>query len=83
MPVSEGIVGHKWTSMGTEENKEKYKDKAKDVLYDLHPKLEHNIVVSQKNLKDAETRVHHKGKKASLIQLESSSDPICSSAGCS
>ena len=35
LDVAEGIVGHKWTSMGTEENKEKFKNKAKDVLYDI------------------------------------------------
>ena len=31
LDVAEGLVGHKWTSMGTEANKEKFKNKAKDV----------------------------------------------------
>jgi len=46
IPVAEGIVGQRWTSMGTEENKEKFHNKAKDVDYNFAPELDHNIVVS-------------------------------------
>jgi len=44
--AAEKIVGQKWTSMGTEENKEKFHNKAKDVDYNFAPDLEHNIVDS-------------------------------------
>ena len=37
---AERIVGHKWTSMGTKENKEKYKLAARHTRYDLNPKLD-------------------------------------------
>jgi hypothetical protein len=40
--------------MGTEENKEKFHNKAKDVDYNFAPELDHNIVVSQANLANAE-----------------------------
>jgi len=63
--------------MGTEENKKKYENKAKKVLYDYAPKLDGNIIDAQKNLKDTEVKLAHKYE---LVQLES--DPICSSAGC-
>jgi len=52
--AAEKIVGQKWTSMGTEENKEKFHNKAKDVDYNFAPDLEHNIVDSQSNLANAE-----------------------------
>ena len=44
LPVAEGIVGHKWTSMGTDFNKFKFHNKAKDVDYNFAPKLEDDIV---------------------------------------
>ena len=39
LKVAEKIVGHKWTSMGTEANKEKYSNPAKKVLYNFKPEL--------------------------------------------
>lgn len=65
--------------MGTEENKKKYENKAKKVLYDYHPSLEGNMIDAQKNLLDTEKALNHKYE---LVQLDSQSDPICSSAGC-
>ena len=54
IPVAEHIIGQRWTSMGTEENKEKFHNKAKDVDYNFAPELDHNIVDSQANLANAE-----------------------------
>lgn len=59
VPIAEGLVGHKWTSMGTEENKKKLHNVAKDTLYDFEPKLSHEIVISVDNLKDAEKKLDH------------------------
>jgi len=46
IPVAEKIIGQRWTSMGTEENKEKFHNKAKDVDYNFAPELDHQIVDS-------------------------------------
>lgn len=77
MPVAEGIVGHKWTSMGTGANKAKFANPAKAVMYNFAPELDGHIKDSLKNLSDTETVLGHKYE---LLQLDS--DPICSSAGC-
>lgn len=79
LPTAEKIVGNQWNDFGTEESKEKWSNPAKKVDYDFAPKLDDNIVTSQKNLSDSETKLNHK-YKLSLVQLES--DPICSSSGC-
>lgn len=63
--------------MGTDENKAKFSNPAKKVLYNFKPELDGNIRDSVKNLADTEAVMKHKYE---LIQLES--DPICSSAGC-
>ena len=52
--VAEQIVGHKWTSMGTEFNKFKFHNKAKDVDYNFAPKLEDDMIDSQNSLKIAQ-----------------------------
>jgi len=54
LKVAEDIVGHKWTSMGTKENKEKYSNPAKKILYNFQPELDSKIKDSLKNLKDTE-----------------------------
>ena len=59
LAVAEGIVGHRWTSMGTKENKEKTKLAAAHTRYDLNPKLEENMITSLKNLKDTEVKLGH------------------------
>jgi hypothetical protein len=66
VPIAEGLVGHKWTSMGTEENKKKLHNVAKDVLYDFDPKLSHEIIVSKSNLEEAEEKLK---MKFELMQL--------------
>jgi len=63
--------------MGTPESKAKYHNVAKDTLYDYHPSLDKDVVSTNKHISDAEDTL---GKQ--MIQIGSSSDPICSSAGC-
>lgn len=60
IPVAEGLVGHKWVNFGTEESKEKYRNKALDARYNFNPKLSHDIIVSQDNLKDSEETLKKK-----------------------
>ena len=57
IPVAEGIVGHKWTSMGTDFNKEKFKNRAKDVDYNFAPALDEDMVDSANDLKVAEAQL--------------------------
>ena len=64
--------------MGTKESREKYRNKAKATLYNYYPKLDSDVVTTRKNLADTESLL---GKTLAL-QLDSSSDPICSSGGC-
>ena len=63
--------------MGTPESRAKYHNKAKDTTYDYNPKLDKDVITTQKNLDKTEEIL---GK--TFAQLDSSSDPICSSAGC-
>jgi hypothetical protein len=63
--------------MGTPESKAKYHNVAKYTLYDYHPSLDKDVVSTNKHISDAEDTL---GKQ--MIQIDSSSDPICSSAGC-
>ena len=64
--------------MGTPESRAKYHNKAKDTLYDYNPKLDKDVITTQQNLEKTEETLG----KTFALQLESSSDPICSSAGC-
>jgi hypothetical protein len=64
--------------MGTPESRAKYHNAAKDTLYDYDPKLDKDIITSNKNLKSTEELL---GKEFN-VQVDASSDPICSSAGC-
>lgn len=59
IPVAEGLVGHKWENFGTEESKEKYRNKALDALYDFDPKLSNDMIISQNNLADSEKKLKH------------------------
>jgi hypothetical protein len=47
IPIAERLVGKKWTSFGD------FHNKAKDTEYDFDPKLSHEIIISEENLKDA------------------------------
>jgi len=86
LKVAEKIVGHKWTSMGTDENKKKYENKAKKTDYDFAPDLDSSILDSQKNLADTEGKLKHTYKLVQQpnagIFLQLQSDPICASSGC-
>jgi len=57
LKIAEGIVGHKWTSMGTDENKEKYKNPAKKILYNFDPELDATIKDSLTNLSNTEKKL--------------------------
>jgi len=64
--------------MGTPESRAKYHNAAKDTEYNFDPKLDKDVITSQRSLVNAEESLG----KTFDIQLDSSSDPICSSAGC-
>ena len=64
--------------MGTAESRAKYHNKAKDTEYNFEPKLDENVITTQKNLKATEELL---GKQFN-VQIATSSDPICSSGGC-
>lgn len=77
LSIAEALKKHKLI-MGTEESRAKYHNKAKDTLYNYYPSLDKDVITTQKNLADTEALLG----KTLEVQLESSSDPICSSAGC-
>ena len=60
LKVAEGIVGHRWTSMGTKENKDKYVNPALKVKYNFNPELDSKIKDSIANLKNTEARMGRK-----------------------
>ena len=62
--------------MGTPESKAKWHTVAKDTLYDYHPKLDYDVITTNRNIADAEDKLG----VTMDVQLES--DPICSSSGC-
>jgi len=80
--LAEKMVGHKF-QIGTAASKAKWKNPAKEVDYNFAPKMDGDVISTQKNLADAEEKLGHKWD---LVQLNSNvnteSDPICSSAGC-
>jgi hypothetical protein len=73
--IGEAQYNHK-IIMGTEESKAQWHNPAKDVDYNFAPALDHDIVTSQKNLANTEQIL------GSTMDVQTSSDPICSSAGC-
>jgi hypothetical protein len=83
LATAEGMKSHK-LALGTDASKAKWHNPAKDVDYNFAPKLDGDIVTTNKNLADTETNLGHHWALA--VQLDSDvgqgSDPICSSAGC-
>jgi len=77
LSIAEALKKHKLI-LGTPESREKYRNKAKDTEYNYYPNLDSDVVTTQRNLAATESLL---GKTLDL-QLDSSSDPICSSAGC-
>merc|ERR1711981_805058 len=87
---TEKIMGHK-IIMGTPESRAKWHNVAKDTLYNFKPALDADVRTTQKNLADSENNLGHSWViEDAAVQLDaderqkgrSSSDPICSSAGC-
>lgn len=68
--------------MGTKASKAKWHNVAKDTMYNFAPTLDADIRATQKHLSDTQTKLGHRWVIEDL-QLDESSDPICSSAGCS
>ncbi len=75
---AEEINHHHWV-FGTKESKEKWKNPAKETMYNFAPALDSDVVGTQKSLHDTEGALGH---EYHLIGLNTESDPICSSAGC-
>jgi len=55
---AEAIVKHHW-EFGTDASKEKWKNPAKEVMYDYAPSLDHDVTVTQRNLANTETNLGH------------------------
>lgn len=53
LSIAEALKKHKLI-LGTKESKEKYRNKAKDTLYDYYPSLDKDVITTQKNLVAAE-----------------------------
>jgi len=71
--------------MGTAESRKKWHNVAKDTMYNFAPTLDRDIITSKKNLEDSQTKLNHKWVIEDLQtdqQVNTESDPICSSAGC-
>merc|ERR1719230_543419 len=68
--------------MGTEASKAKWHNPAKDVDYNFAPKLDGDIITTNKNLADTEKNLGHHWALAVQLDSDIESDPICSSAGC-
>lgn len=75
------MVGHKLI-MGTPESKKKWENPAKKVDYDFAPKLDIDMRRTEGSIDQIETREGHKFEPWNFVQTDSSSDPICNSAGC-
>ena len=55
LSVAEGIVKHHWVGI----DKEKWANPAKKVLYNFDPKLDADMIDSQKNLDATEAKLEH------------------------
>ena len=83
LELAESMKSHK-LELGTEASKAKWHNPAKDVDYNFAPKLDGDIITTNKNLADTEKNLGHHWALA--VQLDSDvkqkSDPICASSGC-
>merc|ERR1719515_425396 len=57
--LAEDMIGHKF-QIGTAASKAKWKNPAKDTDYNFKPKLDGDVISTQKNLADAESNLGHK-----------------------
>jgi len=53
------MIGHKF-QIGTAASKAKWKNPAKDVDYNFAPKLDGDVISTQKNLADSEDKLGHR-----------------------
>jgi len=81
LAVAEGMLKHKLI-MGTDESKKKWENPAKKTEYDYSPKLDRDMRDAATNLDLVEGKLGHKYEPWTFVQTETSSDPICHSAGC-
>jgi len=58
LELAEGMKQHK-LEMGTEASKEKWHNVAKDVDYNFAPKLDGDVITTNKNLADSEKNLNH------------------------
>jgi hypothetical protein len=77
--IGEAMHKHKLV-MGTPESKAKWHNVAKDTMYDFAPALDKDIADTQSHLDLSEGNLKHKWVIED-VQLDSSSDPHCSSSG--
>ena len=54
--IAEAMKNHKLI-MGTEESKAYWHTVAKDTLYDYHPKLDHDVITTNRNIAAAEDKL--------------------------
>lgn len=58
LSIAEALQKHKLI-MGTKESREKYRNKAKDTEYNYYPKLDSDVVTTQRNLAATESTLGH------------------------
>jgi hypothetical protein len=75
LKIAERMHNHEW--VWDKNFKKRHEVRADDVLYNDQPSLDRDIIDSQHNLHNTESKFGHTYQ---LSQLNS--DPICSSAGC-
>jgi len=73
--IGEAQYNHKLI-MGTEESKKQWENPAKKAPYNFNPALDHDMKVTANNLNNAEATL------GTTMDVQTQSDPICSSAGC-
>jgi len=76
LDMAEKIVGHHWDF----KLEKPPLNPAKKTLYDYAPTLDKDMVTSAHSLELTEDRMNH--KYADWMNLQTESDPVCSSAGC-
>jgi hypothetical protein len=59
LEIAEGALSHK-LEMATEKSKAKWHNPAKDTDYNFAPKLDGDMIATQKHLDDAQTTLGHK-----------------------
>ena len=76
--LASSTLNHNWV-FGTEESKEKWKNKAKETEYNFSPKLDGDMVDTIRHM-NAAGGMGLAQRKGAFMQMRS--DPICASSGC-